>query len=137
MEVSIEYYRVAVAQHQPPRNPAVVSAQRSRETSMPQQRLLFVQTSRRKASSVSDDISELSSQQLCESQTSQCQSLRPRTASAASCAKPRTSWVFSHMPDEEIETRYYNQRTEKEEWRCKQAIKRIPVLVEPRLRLST
>ncbi|KAI3570615.1 hypothetical protein IWW34DRAFT_349415 [Fusarium oxysporum f. sp. albedinis] len=23
------------------------------------------------------------------------------------------------MPDEEIETRYYNERTGKEEWRCK------------------
>ncbi|KJZ70034.1 hypothetical protein HIM_10585 [Hirsutella minnesotensis 3608] len=89
---------------------------------MPQPRLPFVQTSPRRGSSISDDVSGLSSQHFNkpdESQTSQCQSSRPRTASTTSSAKPRTSWVFSHMPDEEVETRYYNQRTGKEEWRCK------------------
>ncbi|KAL6406276.1 hypothetical protein AUP68_10447 [Ilyonectria robusta] len=89
---------------------------------MPQQRLRFVQTSQRRGSSISDDFSELSSQQLHdpdESQTSNCQSSRPRTVSRTSLAKPRTSWIFSHIPDEEIETRYYNQQTGKEEWRCK------------------
>lgn len=89
---------------------------------MPQQRLHFVQTSQAKGSTASDDSLAHSSQQFRDPsarQTSQCQSSRPRTASATSCTKPRTSWVFSHMPDEEIETRYYNQRTGKEEWRCK------------------
>lgn len=93
-------------------------------TPMPQQQLLFVPTLQRKASStgISDGISEPSNQHLRdpdESQISQWQSSQPRTASTTSCAKPRTSWVFSHMPDEEMETRYYNQRTGKEEWRCK------------------
>ncbi|KJZ74134.1 hypothetical protein HIM_05666 [Hirsutella minnesotensis 3608] len=89
---------------------------------MPQPRLPFVQTSPRRGSSISDDVSGLSGLHFNkpdESQTSQCQSSRPRTASTTSSAKPRTSWVFSHMPDEEVETRYYNQRTGKEEWRCK------------------
>ncbi|KID80838.1 transposase-like protein [Metarhizium guizhouense ARSEF 977] len=96
---------------------------------MPQQRIRFVQTSQPRASSISDDISDdishLTSPQLRdpgESYTSQCESSRPRSASTAS-SKPRTSWVFSHMPDEERETRYYNQRTGKEEWRCKHCSK--------------
>lgn len=85
---------------------------------MPQQRIHFVQTSQRRASSISDDISDLASPQLRdESYTSQCQSSRPRSASTASRAKP--SWVFSRMPEEGRETKYYNQRSGKEEWRCK------------------
>lgn len=89
---------------------------------MPQQRLPFVQTSQRRGSSVSGSLSEVSSQQfhdLEECETSKGQPTRPRTASSVSSTKPRTSWVFSHMPDEDIETRYYNERTRKEEWRCK------------------
>ncbi|OWT42367.1 BED zinc finger domain-containing protein [Pochonia chlamydosporia 170] len=89
---------------------------------MPQQRLHFVQTPQRKRSTPSDDLLARSSQQPLdtdESYASQCQPSPPRTGSVASCAKPRTSWIFSHMPDEDIETRYYNQRTGKEEWRCK------------------
>ncbi|KAF5705165.1 ribonuclease H [Fusarium mundagurra] len=89
---------------------------------MPQQRLPFGQWSQRRESSISVDVSEFSSQQLNDldqSQTPKCQSSRPRTASTTSSTKPRTSWVFSHMPDEEMETRYYNPRTGKEEWRCK------------------
>ena len=27
----------------------------------------------------------------------------------ASISKPRTSWVFCHMPDKDMETRYYNK----------------------------
>ncbi|KAM6513532.1 hypothetical protein FALCPG4_18958 [Fusarium falciforme] len=89
---------------------------------MPQQRLPFGQWSQRRESSISVDVSEFSSRQLNDldqSQTPKCQSSRPRTASTTSSTKPRTSWVFSHMPDEEMETRYYNPRTGKEEWRCK------------------
>ncbi|KAM4061467.1 hypothetical protein HRG_013155 [Hirsutella rhossiliensis] len=89
---------------------------------MPQQRLPFVQTSPRRDSSISDEYSEISSPRLHdpdETQTTECQSSQPRTASINPSAKPRTSWVFSHMPDEDIETKYYNQRTGKEEWRCK------------------
>ncbi|OAQ58045.2 ribonuclease H-like protein [Pochonia chlamydosporia 170] len=89
---------------------------------MPQQRLHFVQTLQRKRSTPSDDLLARSSQQPLdtdESYASQCQPSPPRTGSVASCAKPRTSWIFSHMPDEDIETRYYNQRTRKEEWRRK------------------
>ncbi|KAF6515700.1 hypothetical protein HZS61_004441 [Fusarium oxysporum f. sp. conglutinans] len=89
---------------------------------MPQQRLSFAQWSQRRESSISGDLLEFSSQQsddLDVSQKSKCLSSRPRTVSTTSSTKPRTSWVFSHMPDEEVETRYYNQRTGKEEWRCK------------------
>ncbi|KAI8412223.1 hypothetical protein FOFC_08853 [Fusarium oxysporum] len=89
---------------------------------MPQQRLSFAQWSQRRGSSISGDLLEFSSQQsddLDVSQKSKCLSSRPRTVSTTSSTKPRTSWVFSHMPDEEVETRYYNQRTGKEEWRCK------------------
>ena len=54
-----------------------------------------------------------------ETQPSRRQSSRPHTASTSQCAKPRTSWVFSHMSAQDIETRYYNQWTGKEEWPCK------------------
>src|SRR3984957_14060774 len=91
---------------------------------MPQQRLPFVRASQRRASSISDDLSELSSQQfhdLEEPQASERQAPGPPpyAASSTSSIKPRTSWVFSHMPVEETGTRYYNERTGKEEWRCK------------------
>ena len=89
---------------------------------MPQQRLEFIQPSQRRASLISDGTSDITTSQLrdpSESHTSQCESSRPRSASTTPCAKPRTSWVFSHMPDEDRETRYFNQRTGKEEWRCK------------------
>ncbi|KAG8664959.1 uncharacterized protein FPOAC1_012936 [Fusarium poae] len=59
------------------------------------------------------------SDDLDVSQKSKCLSSQPRTVSTTSSTKPRTLWVFSHMPDEEVETRYYNQRTGKEEWFCK------------------
>ncbi|KAF4332994.1 ribonuclease H [Fusarium beomiforme] len=86
---------------------------------MPQQRLPFVKWSQRRESSISVDFSEFSGQQLHGLDESQTSKSRPCTASTASSTKPRTSWVFSNMPNEEIETRYYNQRTGKEEWRCK------------------
>lgn len=49
--------------------------------------------------------------------TSKCLSPLPHllSSSSAPCPKPRTSWAFSHMPDEDRETRYYNQRTGKDE----------------------
>ncbi|KAH9206307.1 hypothetical protein DL95DRAFT_487676 [Leptodontidium sp. 2 PMI_412] len=36
-------------------------------------------------------------------------------------AKPatRVSWVYRHMPDEDIQTMYFNQYTGKPEWRCR------------------
>jgi hypothetical protein len=49
-------------------------------------------------------------------------STRPHTASTRSITtnvKRRTSWIFHHMPDEDVETRYYNAQTGREEWRCK------------------
>jgi hypothetical protein len=89
---------------------------------MPQQRPPFVQVSLRRDSPISDDFSEPSSQQLQspdETLTSQRQSSRPRTTSTTSCAKPRMSWFFSHMQDQEIETIYYNQQTRTEKCCCK------------------
>jgi len=37
----------------------------------------------------------------------------------SSKAKPRSSWVYDHMPDEDRETRYVNKKTGNPEWRCK------------------
>ncbi|CEJ82383.1 Putative Transposase-like protein [[Torrubiella] hemipterigena] len=90
-------------------------------TRMLQQRIPF-QTPRQRASSLSDDVLDTSSQlsdNRNETQTSLCESSQPVTASVISFKKQRLSWIFSHMPDEDVETRYYNQRTRKEEWRCK------------------
>ncbi|KAI3573713.1 hypothetical protein IWW34DRAFT_754662 [Fusarium oxysporum f. sp. albedinis] len=86
---------------------------------MPQQRLPFVKWSQRRESSISVDFSDYSGQHLHSPDESETPKSRPCTASTTSSIKPRTSWIFSHMPDEEIETRYYNERTGKEEWRCK------------------
>ncbi|KAI8396562.1 hypothetical protein FOFC_21110 [Fusarium oxysporum] len=86
---------------------------------MPQQRLPFVKWSQRRESSISVDFSDYSGQHLHSPAESETPKSRPCTASTTSSIKPRTSWIFSHMPDEEIETRYYNERTGKEEWRCK------------------
>jgi hypothetical protein len=89
---------------------------------MPQERLPFVQWSHRRESSISGDFLEFSGQQLDDldvSQKSKCLPTRPPIVSTTSSTKPRTSWVFSYMPDEEVGMRYYNHRTRKEEWRCK------------------
>ncbi|RKK07528.1 hypothetical protein BFJ65_g17733 [Fusarium oxysporum f. sp. cepae] len=86
---------------------------------MPQQRLPFVKWSQRRESSISVDLSDYSGQHLHSPDESETPKSRPCTASTTSSIKPRASWIFSHMPDEEIETRYYNERTGKEEWRCK------------------
>jgi hypothetical protein len=37
----------------------------------------------------------------------------------SSKSKPRTSWIFHHMPDKDPETVYKNSITSKEEWRCR------------------
>lgn len=74
----------------------------------------------------SDDILDLISPQFCDSvegHTSQCESSRPRPASTASCAMPRTTLIFSHMPGETRETRCCNEWAGKEEWRCKHCSK--------------
>ncbi|KFA45512.1 hypothetical protein S40293_10332 [Stachybotrys chartarum IBT 40293] len=86
---------------------------------MSQQRLPFVKRPRRRESSVSVDLSDFSDQQLQDLDESQTSQSRPCTASTASATKPRTSWVFCHMPEDDVETRYYNRQTGKEEWRCK------------------
>ncbi|KAJ6782950.1 hypothetical protein PWT90_08941 [Aphanocladium album] len=89
---------------------------------MHQQRLHFTPPSLHSDWMTSDGAVVQSSPQLQDqddSQTSQCQSWRPGSTSTTSGPKPRTSWVFPHMPDGEIETRYYNQWTGKEEWCCK------------------
>ncbi|CEJ92863.1 Putative Transposase-like protein [[Torrubiella] hemipterigena] len=89
---------------------------------MHQQRLCFTLPPQQSGSATSDGAVAQSSSHLQDqdnSQTSQCQSWRPDTLSTTSTPKPRTSWVFSHMPDWDIETRYYSQRSGKEEWRCK------------------
>jgi hAT family C-terminal dimerisation region/BED zinc finger len=35
----------------------------------------------------------------------------------------RHSWVFRHMPDEDMQTKYYNEATKSEEWRCRYCVK--------------
>jgi hypothetical protein len=37
----------------------------------------------------------------------------------AKLARPRTCWVFNHMPDEDPETKYFNLANGRMEWRCK------------------
>ncbi|KAH7471723.1 hypothetical protein FOMA001_g13235 [Fusarium oxysporum f. sp. matthiolae] len=81
--------------------------------------LPFVKWSQRRESSISVDFSDYSGQHLHSPDESETPKSRPCTASTTSSIKPRTSWIFSHMPDEEIETGYYNERTGKEEWRYK------------------
>ena len=95
---------------------------------MPQQRLDFTPTSRNFTPARSNNDSILPHSPLCDSDDgamSKCLSPLPHLLSSSStfCPKPRVSWVFSHMPDEDKETRYYNQRTGKEEWRCRHCSK--------------
>ena len=92
---------------------------------MPQQRLLSFAMPQVENSSPTENLSVLCSEQINDSGDSQTSS-RPlthsRTLSTSSTAvvvKPRTSWVFKHMPDQRVETRYFNARTGREEWRCK------------------
>src|ERR1700712_2787172 len=33
--------------------------------------------------------------------------------------RPRTTWIWSHMPDSDPETQYFNRTTRKLEWRCR------------------
>ena len=94
--------------------------------SMPQQRIDSVPTSQKITPSISEGTSNLTNSQLRdprESCTSPCESPSPSPVCTGPYPKPRTSWVFSHMPDEDREARYYNQRTGKEEWRCKHCSK--------------
>ena len=35
----------------------------------------------------------------------------------------RNSWVFNHMPDIDIQTKYHNENTNVEEWRCRYCTK--------------
>ncbi len=35
----------------------------------------------------------------------------------------RNSWVFNHMPDIDIQTKYHNENTNVEEWRCQYCTK--------------
>ena len=30
----------------------------------------------------------------------------------------QTSWIFNHMPDKDMQTKYINKVTQLEEWRC-------------------
>ena len=90
--------------------------------SMPQQRLDFTPTSRRFTPAQSNSDLALSNSPLRDSDEGDERRVQvpitiapPISSSSAPCLKPRTSWVFSHMPDEDRETRYYNQRTGKRE----------------------
>ena len=38
--------------------------------------------------------------------------------------RPRTCWVYTHMPDPNPETKYYSQTSNKLEWRCRYCSKR-------------
>jgi hypothetical protein len=41
--------------------------------------------------------------------------------------RPRTCWVYKHMPDLDVDTKYHNQTTNKLEWRCKYCPKKYTV----------
>ena len=58
---------------------------------------------------------------LCSSPPSSSDLAEPTSSSSESIPvtrRPRTCWVFNHIPDEDPEAKYYNN-SGKEEWRCK------------------
>ncbi|OLL26463.1 putative AC transposase [Neolecta irregularis DAH-3] len=71
------------------------------------------------ASSPSNELLELSSQQFYNTDSTRTSQNTPSEPPSSSHSKPRSSWVFHHMPDEDIETRYYNKETGQEEWHCR------------------
>ena len=95
-----------------------------------QRRLQFQRTVvRRTATNLADDSDTPSSQN-----GTPAPSTAVSTPSAASTPTPaprppppppqpkeklRHSWVFRHMPDEDMQTKYYNEVTKLEEWRCR------------------
>ena len=38
--------------------------------------------------------------------------------------RPRTTWVWNHMPDPDPQTQYFNKNTGKPEWRCRYCTRR-------------
>lgn len=38
--------------------------------------------------------------------------------------RPRTTWVWNHMPDPDPQTQYFNKNTGKQEWRCRYCTRR-------------
>lgn len=57
--------------------------------------------------------------------------LSPRVCSSPSAPRsvlpskrPRTTWVWNHMPDEDPQTQYFNKNTGKPEWRCRYCTRR-------------
>ena len=58
---------------------------------------------------------------FCSTSASSSDLVDPTSSSPESISvtrRPRTCWVFKHMPDEDLEAKYYNS-SGKEEWRCK------------------
>jgi hypothetical protein len=94
---------------------------------MPQQRQKLLpfasltQSGQSGASSPSTDSIEEAGEDSKELQSTPPSPIHPHhpRRSASTKSKPRFSWVFQHMPDEDTETRYNNEITGKEEWRCR------------------
>jgi len=80
-----------------------------------QQLLPFTRAIPSVASRTSSPLSQLSS----EGQESQMVAANAEVPRLSSKSKPRTSWIFHHMPDKDPETVYKNSITSKEEWRCR------------------
>lgn len=90
---------------------------------MPQQRLQFQRTdvtrSPRRTSTRSDTRNDPAPQlETAESSLALLASSTTTPTSARPKEKIRTSWVFRHMPDDEMQMKYYNRHTGLEEWRC-------------------
>ena len=83
---------------------------------MPQQQLPFACAIVRKSANTLSTSNNASSSQNdgIESQEALGTPASEESSISASTSKPRTSWVFCHMPDKDIETRYYNKRGKKE-----------------------
>src|ERR1700752_3326730 len=92
-----------------------------------QQQLSFGRRAPSTASRASSPLSTIDLEQFDDHETltpSPSTPISPTsTSTSSSKRKPRTSWIFQHMPDKDPETVYRNGITNKEEWRCKYCTK--------------
>jgi hypothetical protein len=90
---------------------------------MPQQRLQFLRTvvTRSIRTASTQDNASNSSTPLAESSNPSPASSAPLTPTPTLIQpkeKIRTSWIFRHIPDEDMQTKYLNPDSGYEEWRC-------------------
>jgi hypothetical protein len=95
---------------------------------MPQQPLLFSRTITRRAKRTASILNNVPKASVSPTQLSAAQPtesplssnpVTPLSSTTPTTRKIRTSWVYRHMPDEDMQTLYYNEITAEEEWRCR------------------